>query len=146
MNVQVILEEEAIGTAGALRHVTDTITDTFLVMNGDVLCTPDLNDMKAVHEETDGVATMALTTVRESADYGVIRMKGNQIVGFTEKPDDSFSHLINAGIYLLDPAFLDRIPDETAQPVVDIESLFEQLADEHELNGYVYEGEWREVG
>ncbi len=144
--VTVVPEDEPGGTAGALRHVADHLTDTFLVMNGDVLCTPDLNDMKAAHNETDGLATMALTTVRESSEYGVIRMKGNQIVGFTEKPDESFSHLINAGIYLLDPAFLDRIPAEAEQPVIDIESIFEQLAEAGELNGYVYDGEWREVG
>jgi len=146
LSVDVILEDEPSGTAGALRHVADKITDTVLVMNGDVLCTPDLSDMKQAHDDRDGLATMALTTVRESAEYGVIRMKGDQIVGFKEKPDESFSHLINAGMYLLDPAFMDRIPDRTTQRTVDVEDIFEQLADEGKLNGYVYEGEWREVG
>lgn len=146
LNISVLAENKPHGTAGALRQVRDTVKDTFLVMNGDVLCEADLEDMKAAHEAADTLATVALTTVRDSADYGVIRMKGNTVVGFTEKPDESFSHLINAGIYLIEPDLLDHIPPQEKQQVIDLESLFEQLAEEGQLNGYVYDGEWREVG
>ncbi len=146
ITVDVIVEENPQGTAGALRRARDKVKDTFLVMNGDVLCQVDLADMTAAHEETDAPATMALTTVKDSTEYGVIRMKGNQVVGFQEKPDETFSHLINAGIYLLDPTFLDRIPAVDEQRSVQIEDIFEQLADEGQLNGYVYEDEWREIG
>lgn len=144
--VSVHVERSPHGTAGALRQVRDRLRDTFLVMNGDVLCEIDIQDMKQVHDDTDAQATVGLTTVKDSTDYGVIRMKGNQVVGFEEKPDESFSHLINAGIYLLEPSFLDRVPSAEDQQVVQIESIFEQLAGEGQLNGYVYEGEWREVG
>ncbi len=146
INISVHVEQSPHGTAGALRQFSDQLTDTFLVMNGDVLCAVDIQDMKQVHESADAQATMALTTVENSTDYGVIRMKGNQVVGFEEKPDESFSHLINAGIYLFEPSFLNRVPGETDQQVVQIESIFEQLAGDGQLNGYVYDGEWREVG
>ncbi len=143
--LEVLIEEEPLGTAGALREVGRP-DDTFLVMNGDVLCEVDIGDMRKAHDAGDGLATMALTTVSDAADYGVVRMKGNRIVGFTEKPDESFSHLINAGIYLVEPAFLDRIPPRDEQVAVDIEALFEDLARDGQLTGYVYDGEWRDVG
>lgn len=146
ITVEVVPEDEPQGTGGALRALRGRVDDTFLVINGDVLCDVDLQDMKRVHEENDGIATIALTTVQDASEYGVIRMKGNQVVGFTEKPEESFSHLINAGIYLLEPAFLDRLPDRDDQDTVAIETIFEDIAAENQLNGYVYEGEWREVG
>ncbi|MFB6077222.1 MAG: NDP-sugar synthase, partial [Candidatus Nanohaloarchaea archaeon] len=93
-----------------------------------------------------GIATMALTTATDTADYGVVRMKGDRIVGFTEKPDTATSHLINAGIYLVDPAVIDRVPPREETTQVDIETIFEDLAGDGQLNGYVFEGEWREVG
>ncbi len=143
---EILMEEEPRGTGGSLRDVADAVDDTFLVMNGDVLCHGDIGDMYQVHREGGGIATVALTTVDETSQYGVIRMKGNQIVGFEEKPEESTSHLVNAGVYLIEPAFLDRIPSVEEEPEVDIESIFEDVAEEGLLNGYVYEGEWRDVG
>lgn len=145
-DAEVVLEDEPLGTGGSLREVADAVDDTFLVMNGDVLCQVDLEDMYQVHREGGGIATVALTTVNETSQYGVIRMKGNQVVGFEEKPEESTSHLVNAGVYLLEPAFLERIPSAEDQREVDIESIFESVAEEGLLNGYVYEGEWRDVG
>ncbi|MDY6770078.1 MAG: sugar phosphate nucleotidyltransferase [Candidatus Nanohaloarchaea archaeon] len=145
-DVEILFEEEPRGTGGSLRTVADRVDDTFLVMNGDVLCEVDIEDMYRAHQDGDGIATVALTTVEDASAYGVIRMKGSRIVGFREKPEDSSSHLVNAGVYLLDPSFLDRVPVEQEEREVDIETVFEQVADEGLLNGYVYEGEWKEVG
>ncbi|MFB6295024.1 MAG: sugar phosphate nucleotidyltransferase [Candidatus Nanohaloarchaea archaeon] len=145
-DVDVVFEDEPLGTGGSLREVADRIDDTFAVVNGDVVCEVDIEDMYRAHQDGDGVATVALTTVKDASGYGVIRMKGSQIVGFKEKPDESSSHLVNAGVYLLDPEFLERVPPEDEQREVDIEAMFEHLAADGQLNGYVYEGEWREVG
>ncbi|QGN07986.1 hypothetical protein Hrd1104_12235 [Halorhabdus sp. CBA1104] len=140
-DVTVLYETEAMGTAGSLDRVDVAADETFLVMNGDVLCELDVADMARTHRDADALATMALTTSKETSDYGVVQMKGNRIIGFTEKPDVSESHLINAGVYLLEGAFLKRIPEGRSQ----LSDLFEQLAEEGEIAGYVYEGEWREV-
>lgn len=146
LSVEVLVEDTPRGTAGSLRPLQGQVSDTFLVMNGDILCDIDITDMRQVHGDTEGTATMGLTTVRESADYGVVQMKGNQIVGFAEKPDETVSHLINAGVYLLDPVFLDHIPDQAEQQTVAIETLFEDLAENRLLHGYVHDGDWQEVG
>ncbi|MFB6265681.1 MAG: sugar phosphate nucleotidyltransferase [Candidatus Nanohaloarchaea archaeon] len=145
-DVEVVFEDRPLGTGGSLREIEGGVEDTFLVMNGDVLCEVDLGDMHQVHQEAEGIATVALTTVEDASPYGVIRMKGNRIVGFQEKPEEADSHLVNAGVYLLDPEFLERIPPEDEELEVDIESVFEEIAEDGLLNGYVYEGEWREVG
>jgi len=145
-SAEVVFEDEPLGTGGSLREVSGDVDETFLVMNGDVICEVDLEDMRQVHREGDGIATVALTTVDDASSYGVIRMKGNRVVGFKEKPEESSSHLVNAGVYLLETEFLERIPSGDDERSVDIEALFESVADDGLLNGYVYEGEWREVG
>ncbi|MDY6768729.1 MAG: sugar phosphate nucleotidyltransferase [Candidatus Nanohaloarchaea archaeon] len=144
--VDVMFEDEPLGTGGSLREVGEAIEDTFLVVNGDVLCEVDIGDMYEVHRKEGRIGTVALTTVEDASAYGVIRMKGSQIVGFQEKPEESSSHLVNAGVYLLEPSFLDHIPAEEEQMQVAIETVFEDVAEQGLLNGYVYGGEWREVG
>ncbi|MDY6776618.1 MAG: sugar phosphate nucleotidyltransferase [Candidatus Nanohaloarchaea archaeon] len=145
-DVEVVFEEEPRGTGGSLREIQGRVEDTFLVVNGDVMCDVDIDDMQDAHRNAEGEATVALTTAEDASSYGVINMKGNRIVGFREKPEESSSHLINAGVYLLEPRFLERLPDEREQPRVDIERVFEKVAEEGKLAGYVYEGEWKEVG
>lgn len=140
--VDVMFEEEPRGTAGSLRDI-GPVEDTILVMNGDVVCDIDLEDMLSSHREEGRTATVALTTAEETGSYGVIRMKGSTVTEFREKPEDSRSHLVNAGVYLLEPEFIERVPDKTR---VDIEPLFASLAEDGELNGYVYDGEWSEIG
>ncbi|MFW5949979.1 MAG: sugar phosphate nucleotidyltransferase [archaeon] len=140
-DVVVLYEDEPMGTAGSLDRVDVADGETFLVMNGDVRCDLDVADMLRTHRDADALATIALTTAGETAEYGVVQMKGNRIVGFTEKPAESDSHLINAGVYLLDAAFLERVPSGRAW----LATVFERLAEEDELAGYVYEGEWLEV-
>lgn len=145
-DLEFVREEEPLGTAGSLREIAEEVDETFAVLNGDVLADVDLADMRAAHAETDALATIALTTVEDASRYGVVRMKGNSVTGFEEKPEESYSHLINAGIYLMEPEIIERIPAREEKQQVDIEEIFERLAGEGRLNGYVYDGEWREVG
>ncbi|MDY6771286.1 MAG: sugar phosphate nucleotidyltransferase [Candidatus Nanohaloarchaea archaeon] len=148
LSIEYITEEEPLGTAGSLRRVNDMLQDTFLLMNGDVLCRVDIEDMVKTHRDDDVLSTIALTTVDDISPYGVVRLKGDRIIGFKEKPDeeDAPSNLINAGVYLLEPEVIDMLPSEDQQQKVGVEQLFEKLADRHNLKGYVYEGTWQDLG
>ncbi|MDY6778858.1 MAG: sugar phosphate nucleotidyltransferase [Candidatus Nanohaloarchaea archaeon] len=148
LRIEYLEEEQPLGTAGALRRAKDRLEETFLLLNGDVICRVDVEDMAKTHRQDDVLGTVALTTVRDISDYGVTRLKGNKIIGFTEKPDqdEAPSNLINAGVYILEPEVIDMLPSEDEQQQVDVEDLFDQLAERRKLKGYVYEGEWRDVG
>jgi len=147
-SIEYLTEDEPLGTAGGLRQLRDRLSETFLLVNGDVLCRADLQDMARTHRESEALATMALTTVQDTSPYGVVRLKGNSIIGFTEKPETGAapSRLINAGMYLLEPEVIDLLPTEDEQQQVDVEDLFEQLAEQQQLKGYVYDGEWHDLG
>lgn len=146
--IEYLTEDRPLGTAGSLRRLQDDLTEPFLMINGDILCRIDLDDMARTHRQSDALATMALTTVQDTSPYGVVRLKGNSIIGFTEKPaeGEAPSRLINAGLYLLEPDVIDMLPPEDVQQQVDMEDLFDELAAQQQLNGYVYDGEWHDVG
>ena len=57
-------EEEALGTAGALRIVPD-LGGTFIAMNGDILTTLDYRDLVEFHERAGAALTVA--TARAAA-------------------------------------------------------------------------------
>lgn len=145
-DLQYLEEQTPTGTAGALREID--ATETVLLINGDILCHVDLGDMLNHHRDTDLPATMALTTVEDPSPYGVVKVKGNRIIGFTQQPEDENvpSNLINAGVYLLDPEIIQDLPSKDKQQTIDIETIFDQLAEDNRLQAYVYEGDWQDLG
>ncbi|MDY6788767.1 MAG: sugar phosphate nucleotidyltransferase [Candidatus Nanohaloarchaea archaeon] len=147
LDLEYFVEEQPLGTAGSLREI-EGLNDTFLMMNGDVLCRVDIEDMARKHRESKAVSTIALTTIDDVSPYGVARMKGDKIVGFTEKPEkgEEVSKLVNAGVYLMEPEAIKRLPEKREKQKVDVEDVFERLAGQRLLKGYVYDGEWHDVG
>lgn len=136
-----VSEEEPRGTAAALRNVEDMVDRRFAVLNGHVLTDVDLRDMAEVHREEGTIATMALTTVENPSSYGVAKLKGSRILGFEEKPEagEEPSRLINAGTYLLEPEIFNELDEDS------LEEVFEKLASQSELSGYIYGGEWVDI-
>jgi mannose-1-phosphate guanylyltransferase len=128
------------GTGSALSSIEGKIEDTFIAVNGHVISDVDINEMLEVHREEDLPATMALTTVEDPAEYGVAKLKGRSILGFEEKPNrgEEPSRLINAGTYIFEPEIFQHLDHET------IEEAFEEIAQQGELAGYIYGGEWKD--
>lgn len=141
MVLDYIQEEEPRGTAAALKKVEGKIGKTFVVLNGHVIADVDIQDMLRVHDEEEAQATMALTSVEKPSDYGVVRLKGREILGFEEKPEEGEepSRLINAGTYLLDPSIFSKLDEDS------LENVFEDLSGSSDLHGYIYGGKWKEI-
>jgi len=139
--LEYISEGEPEGTAAALEEVEDKIDGTFVTLNGHVIADVDLQDMLRAHEEADSAATMALTAVEAPSNYGVARLKGRRILGFKEKPESGKepSRLINAGTYIFEPSMFESLDHNS------LEQVFEELADNSELSGYIYGGKWKEI-
>lgn len=145
IEIEYMVEETPLGTAGCLKKAKRKFKDTFIMMNGDIYCKVDLKDMLSRHRRNKSIATIALTTIEDISPYGVAKLKGDKIIGFIEKPskENAPSNLINAGVYIMEPEVIDLIPEEKPSQ---IESVFEKLSEGEKLYGYVYEGEWRDIG
>ena len=129
------------GTASVLKYLAGIIDETFLMVNGDVLVNIDLNEMFNFHKKNGGICTVGMVSVKEPSTLGTIKLKGNQIVDFIEKPKagKEESYLINAGIYIMEP----EICQITTANCLSLEKdLFPSLAKGDKLFGYYLQGKW----
>lgn len=114
LEVHVTFEEVALGTAGALKNAESEVGDeAFFVFNGDILCDVDLGALLAFHRAKEAKGTILLTPVEDPSAFGVVPTDGTgRVTGFIEKPPaaEAPTNLINAGVYILEPEVLDRIP------------------------------------
>ncbi len=129
------------GTASVLRYLASIIDETFLMINGDVLTDVNLGEMFDFHKKCGGLCTIGMISVKEPSAFGTIRLKGNQIIDFIEKPKTGKeeSYLINAGIYLMEP----EICGITTADCLSLEkNLFPALAKKGKLFGYYLQEKW----
>ena len=110
------VEPEPLDTAGALRFAAKFggITETFVVVNGDVLTDLDLTGLVAFHRKRGAEGTIALHPVDDPSSFGVVPTDANgRVTAFVEKPprDEAPTNEINAGTYVLEASVLDRIPE-----------------------------------
>lgn len=115
---RVTREEEPLGTAGAIKHAAAELGhDRFLVFNGDILTDVDLGGLIGFHTDKGAELTILLTPVEDPSAFGVVPTdQDGRIQAFIEKPrrEEAPTNLINAGIYVLEPSILDRIPSGEA--------------------------------
>jgi NDP-sugar pyrophosphorylase family protein len=106
-------EQERLGTAGGVKRMASFFRGPFFVWYGDNLSTCRLDHLWEQHRSCGGAVTIALHYREDPTHGGIVGLDGrDRITRFLEKPAASevFSHWVNAGIYVLEPAALDEIP------------------------------------
>ncbi len=142
VSIDYIRENVKLGTAGALSLMKKDQDKPLIVMNGDVLTKLDFGLMLGEHEKNKADATMAVWKYEYNVPYGVIREKDNHIISIDEKP--VYSHLINAGIYVLNPDIVNEMPQNE---YCDMSTLFDRLCNRglnvmtHPIDDY-----WIDIG
>ena len=109
------IEEELLGTAGGVKNVAWFFDGPFILWYGDNLCTCNLERMWHFHKSKKGITTMALHYRDDPTASGIVGLDGNdRIHRFLEKPrpEQVFSHWVNAGVFILDPEVLEYIPED----------------------------------
>src|SRR6185437_1934605 len=148
VKIQYLRPQADLGTAGCIKFAEKLLKDPFLVISGDLLTDFDLKSAVNAHRDKKAIATLVLTRVANPLDYGVVIVDENKrIQRFLEKPSwgEVFSDTINTGIYLLEPAVLDHIPDGRSFDFS--KNLFPLLLEfQAPLYGYIAAGYWKDVG
>jgi NDP-sugar pyrophosphorylase family protein len=103
--VRLSVEEELLGTAGALVPLADFLEGPFVLLYGDVLTDLDLGALVSRHT---GLATLACYPSADLAGKGVLEVDDRlRVTSFVEKGERRPREgLVNAGIHVLDPAIL----------------------------------------
>jgi mannose-1-phosphate guanylyltransferase len=148
VRITYLVEDKPLGTGGAVKNAEFLLEEPFFVFNGDVLTEIDLGNMARVHRETGTSVTMALTPVDDPSLYGVVETDASGMVKqFVEKPsrDEAPTNMINAGIYIIEPEILGRIPSETFFMVE--RELFPVLLEEGQsISSYASDAYWIDIG
>jgi len=144
--IQVVVEPKPAGTAGALVHAKDLLSDRFLFANGDTLFDINLRDLdRLMNQHGDAEAVLALRRVPDRGRYGSVAIDGERVAGFVEKTDEEKGNegLINGGIGLFRAAIVDRI----GQLPASLEThVYPVLASERRLYGRAFEGYFIDIG
>jgi len=148
LSIKYVVEPAPLGTAGAVRYAGESLHESVVVFNGDVLTEVDLGAVIALHRSRKAKATIVLTPVENPSAYGLVETDSDgNICRFLEKPkpDEITCDTINAGIYVLEPDTFDRIPRDTPWSIE--RGFFPSLIDRREaFVAYVYRGYWIDIG
>src|SRR2546428_4753398 len=146
--IRYVVEPAPLGTAGAVRYAGESLRESVVVFNGDVLTQVDLAAVIARRRERKARATIVLTPVENPAAYGLVETDASgNVQRFLEKPqpDQITCDTINAGIYVLEPDTFERIPKDTPWSIE--RSFFPSLIERQEaFDAYVYRGNWIDIG
>jgi NDP-sugar pyrophosphorylase family protein len=115
LNIRYSFEQEILGTAGAAKYLADHWQSRFLVVYGDNLLSTNIAALLAAHETHHAMATIAVFDRGVHPHTGIaggrVRIDDTgRILEFTEGAGDDISSLVNAGVYVLEPAVLDHVP------------------------------------
>jgi NDP-sugar pyrophosphorylase family protein len=143
-------EDVLLGSAGAVKNMGDFFKDdTFVVIGCDAVTDMNLESLVAFHKKSGALASIGLVEEDDVTQYGVVIVDPNgRIVDFQEKPvkGSERSHMVNTGLYVFEPAILDRIP---AGEFFDFgKNVFPELQREGaEFYGLSMNGAyWRDIG
>jgi glucose-1-phosphate cytidylyltransferase len=116
------------------KYVTD---DEVLVTYGDGLADININTLVEFHRNHNKTAT--LTGISPASQFGEMKIDGDRILKFREKPELS-NHLVNGGFFVFNRSIFDKISNDDS---CDLEiGVLDQLAEQGELMVYRHKGSW----
>jgi mannose-1-phosphate guanylyltransferase len=141
-------EDELMGTAGGVKRLSERFDETFVIVMGDALTDVDIQSIVAFHKEKGATATLALTPVAETSEYGVAELDADgNVLRFQEKPktQEAVSNLANTGVYVLEPEVLEYVPEDTCFDFA--KDVFPALLEAGEkMAGYEGDFYWSDIG
>jgi D-glycero-D-manno-heptose 1,7-bisphosphate phosphatase len=168
-SAQITISEEPFraGTGGAVFHAADRLQERFLLCNGDSLLDCNLANLLAAAATDDYgvIGRMLLRDLPDASRFGVVKLEGDRITGFRERPAPGSTALgstalgstplgstalvqagtggvINAGIYLFDRRLIDALSPNCS---LEAEAM-PRLAAAGALRGTIAGGYFRDIG
>jgi mannose-1-phosphate guanylyltransferase len=147
LELEYTVEDEPLGTGGAIGFAARELEGSFFALNGDSLREADLEELVRFHRSAGAKATILLTPVADPSRYGLVRIAADgRVSTFLEKPrpEEIDTDLINAGLYVLEPDVLELVPPD--RPVSIERDVFPRLATDGAVYGLPLDGYWLDVG
>ncbi len=151
LKIEFSREEEPLGTGGALKNAQGLFhSDPFLLLNGDCFCPLDWGKFVHFHLQKKAVATLAISKVKERADYGSILLGPEErIMEFREKmkspagQDGHSGGWVNAGAYCFSKEIFSLMPGAKK---FSLEKDFFPVLARQAMYGFIVEEVFMDIG
>lgn len=111
IKIQYARSDRPLATAGQLKTAKQYLDEPFICVYGDSIYEFSLSKMINAHTKSNAFITMGLLSYETKLKYGFIDTNKNlQVISWNEKP--IIRGLINIGCYIINPQFVDSIPDK----------------------------------
>ena len=139
LDIEYSVENNSLGTAGAVKNAEHLIDDDFIVFYGDNYTNMDFNQFIEQHK---GIATVNVRKNETHTNSSMLLTLNMRIVDFIEKPNNVY---INNGIYVCNKEILNYIPENVKYDFG--YDLFPELIKQNKrLYAYTTECYYKEIG
>ena len=140
--IKYLHEDIPLGTGGPLALLPEKPTKPLVVMNGDLLTRINLGMMLKFHRAGGFAATVALREHVVKVPFGVAELEGSRVRKLVEKP--TLNYRINAGIYVLEPATVAKVPTGRMYPITEL--LDQCIKEGQGVGAYHMQEAWTDIG
>ena len=137
-------ENVFLGTGGGLKLLEGKYDGTFFLSNCDILIEEDYSEILETHKREKNIITMVCAMKNVTIPYGTVEVsEEGRVTCLKEKP--SYSFLTNTGLYVIEPEFLKKIPENTFIHITDI--IQKCLEDGEKVGVYpISDHAWMDMG
>lgn len=109
-SIEFVNEDTDLGTGGGLYLLKGIVKETFFMTNCDIIVNNRYDKILSYHKQKKNLITLVCAAKNFVVPYGTLSLnKNGEILAFNEKPELPF--LVNTGLYLIEPKFLDYIKE-----------------------------------
>lgn len=136
-----IHQNKQLGSAHALLQAESETNGPILVLNGDRVI--DERIVKDVLSGFEGDPTLAVLEHSTPTEYGAVKISGDRLTEFVEKPETDDFRLINAGVYAFEPSVFDAISrTERRDGELQLSDVIETLMNDGRVEAVQTDGLW----
>lgn len=121
ISIKYLIEDEPLGTIGALSLIDEIKNDDILVMNSDLLTNIDFEDFFQYYYSHNVAMVVASIPYTVTVPYAVLETSQHKVKSFIEKP--SYTYYSNGGIYLFKFALKNKLANKTFFNATDLMDL-----------------------
>lgn len=138
MNVEYSVENEPLGTGGAIKNAENFLDGDFVVLSGDVLTNINITKLVEFHKQHKGIATCVVRETEHPQDSDLVKIdSSNKIVKIMRKGEkNKTGNLANTGIFVFRKKMLEYIPkkcnleNDVLYNLLEKENIFAYIPDD----------------
>ena len=140
IEIDFIIEEEPLGTAGSLYYLQEESMPV-LTVNCDVITETNFREMLSTFDEKRADVLVGVRPFNTFIPYGVINVENKKVAGFDEKP--MYQDWVSAGINIISKNIISNIKNKH---YLDMSELINQSISKYNVHPYYITERWLDVG